>query len=87
MTEKAVGEMSLDDLKRAYIRAQKKLWGYQVKIANSRYNTGYDPYGYIKSWTSSLNWWKRRATNTLYELERRGAWMATNRDYNQTNMH
>lgn len=87
MAEKSEKVLSLRTLKRAYIKAQRKVWKYQIKLAKTSYNSHSDPYGIYRSYQSNLQWWKRRATDTLYELERRGAWMATNRDHNQVNMH
>lgn len=82
----SVYDLSLRQLKRKYIEAQKKAWKYQNKINKSHYTRTYDPYNVIKDHQKSLGWWQRRGVNFGHELRRREVWLIDPSRHNQTNI-
>lgn len=79
-------DMSLKELKRHFIKAQKKVWRLQRKIDKSQYTGTYDPYGTLRSQREDLQRWKRWGINTAYELKRREVYLIDPGKHNQTNI-
>lgn len=79
-------DMSLKQLQKAYIKAQKKVWRYQRKMEKSKWTRTYDPYGTYKHYASIQEEWKRSGINVAHELKRREVWLIDPGLHNRVNI-